>query len=420
MTLAARPARLWLIAKSLCPSNAFQTAIRLPVDIDNFTDYCPFLKTLWRLAPPGNSVTGLERHGIPIAEARGVGMKVQGAPGPLMNGYVDPALVPHRILYTGARMPAIGLGTFGSDHVTASEVAAAVEDAAAAGYRHFDCASVYSNEHEIGYALEQVLKRYLDREKLWVTSKLWNDKHDENDVVASCRKSVTDLRVGYLDLYLVHWPFPNFHPPGCDVSSRSQDAKPYIHAEFMKTWRKMEELVELGLVRHIGTSNMTVPKLRPLLRDARIKPAVNQMELHPHFQQPELFDFVRSNGMVPVGYCPVGSPGRPERDRTAEDTVPTQDPVIVKIANRLGVHPAVVCVKWAVQRGQVPIPFSTNRSHYLSNLEGVMSEPLTEGEMSEIGAIDRNCRLIKGQVFLWKEGQSWEDLWDLNGEITPP
>jgi len=79
-----------------------------------------------------------------------------------------------------------------------------------------------------------------------------------------------------------------------------------------------------------------------------------------------------------------------------------------------------VCVKWAVQRGQVPIPFSTNRNHYLSNLEGIVSEPLTETEMGEISAIDRNCRLIKGQVFLWKEGQSWEDLWDVSGEITPP
>ena len=100
--------------------------------------------------------------------------------------------------------------------------------------------------------------------------------------------------------------------------------------------------------------------------------------------------------------------------------MPTQDPVIVKIAKRLGVHPAVVCIKWAVQRRQVPIPFSTNRGHYFSNLEGVVSEPLTEDEMKEISAIDRNCRLIKGQVFLWKDGQSWEDLWDLNGEITPP
>ena len=182
----------------------------------------------------------------------------------------------------------------------------------------------------------------------------------------------------------------------------------------------MEKLVDLGLVRHIGTSNMTIPKLKLLLRDACIKPAVNEMELHPHFQQAELFAFVRSNGMIPVGYCPIGSPGRPERDRTPDDSVPTQDPVIVKIANRLRVHPAVVCVKWAIQRGQVPIPFSTKRDHYMSNLEGVVSQPLTAAEMLEISAIDRNCRLIKGQVFLWKEGQSWEDLWDIYWEITSP
>jgi alcohol dehydrogenase (NADP+) len=348
-------------------------------------------------------------------------MKVHKTSGSLMNGSVlDPVLVPERTLYTGAKMPAIGLGTFGSDHVSASEVASAVEGAAMAGYRHFDCASVYGNEPQIGYALQQVWRSSIQREQVWITSKLWNDKHGENDVIPSCKKSLADLRLNYLDLYLVHWPFPNFHPPGCDVTSRSKDAKPYLHADFMKTWRRMEELVDLGLVRHIGTSNMTVPKLKLLLQDARIKPAVNEMELHPHFQQPELFEFVRSNGMIPVGYCPIGSPGRPERDRTAEDTVPTQDPVIVKIANRLGVHPAVVCIKWAIQRGQVPIPFSANRNHYLINLEGAVSGSLTPDDMREISTVDRNCRLIKGQVFLWKEVQSWEDLWDMNGEITPP
>ena len=127
-------------------------------------------------------------------------------------------------------------------------------------------------------------------------------------------------------MYLVHWPFPNFHPPGCAVDSRSPDAQPYIHENFMRTWRQMEKLVDLGLARHIGTSNMTIPKLKLLLRDARIRPAVNEMELHPHFQQPELFDFVRANGIEPVGYCPIGSPGRPERDRTPDDTVDHRRP----------------------------------------------------------------------------------------------
>jgi diketogulonate reductase-like aldo/keto reductase len=339
-------------------------------------------------------------------------------PNPATAVPVDLAAIPQRRLYTGATMPAIGLGTFGSDQVSAGEVAEAVKGAASVGYRHFDCASVYGNEAEIGASFEEILRSGIRREDLWITSKLWNDKHSEDDVIASCRQSLADLRLDYLDLYLVHWPFPNFHPPGCDVTSRSPDAKPYIHENFMKTWRKMEELVEMGLVRHIGTSNMTIPKLTLLLRDARIKPAVNEMELHPHFQQPELFRFVLDNGMQPIGYCPVGSPGRPDRDRTPEDTAPTEDPVIVGIAHRHGIHPAVVCVKWAVERGQTPIPFSVH--HYRANLEGVAGDPLTNDEMRAIAAIDRGCRLIKGQVFLWKDGQSWEDLWDPNGEITPP
>ena len=333
------------------------------------------------------------------------------------RGQVDPARIPQRKLYTGARMPAVGLGTFGSDHVSASQVAEAVKGAAEVGYRHFDCASVYGNEAEIGASIEAILESGVKRAELWITSKLWNDMHGEEDVIASCRKSLEDLRLNYLDLYLVHWPFPNFHAPGCDGSSRSPDAKPYIHENYMKTWRAMERLVEMGLVRQIGSSNMTIPKLKLLLRDARIKPAVNEMELHPHFQQPEFFRFVVENGIQPVGYCPLGSPGRPERDRTPEDTAPTEDPVIVKIAQRHGVNPAAVCIKWAVQRGETPIPFSVH--HYRANLECVTSDPLTEEEMREIASLDRNCRFIKGQVFLWKDGQTWEALWDVDGEITP-
>src|SRR5690606_483710 len=162
---------------------------------------------------------------------------------------------------------------------------------------------------------------------------------------------------------------------------------------------------------------MTVPKLKLLLRDAKIKPACNQMELHPHFQQPELFKFVMDNGIVPVGFAPIGSPTRPDRDRTPEDTSPIEDPVILKIAKRLNVHPAVVCVKWAVQRGQVPIPFSIYRNEYLSNIEATIKDPLTDEEMKEIESIDRNCRLIKGQVFLWEGAKDWTDLWDIDGTI---
>lgn len=331
---------------------------------------------------------------------------------------VDPASVPTQRLYTGAEIPVVGLGTFGSDRYSPQEVAAAVMDAATVGYRHFDCASVYGNQREVGRSLTTLLQGGIKREDIWVTSKLWNDKHAEADVIPDCQKTLDELGLDYLDLYLVHWPFPNHHGPGVGVDARDPHARPYIHEDYMRTWRQMEKLVESGRVRHIGTSNMTIPKLRLLLRDAAIRPAANEMELHPHFQQPELFEYVRDNGIVPIGYSPIGSPSRPERDRTAEDTVDVEDPVILRIAERLGVHPAVVCIKWAVQRGQVPIPFSVKRNQYLATLQGAVGEPLTAEEMTAIAAIDRDCRLIKGQVFLWEGARNWQDLWDLDGEIA--
>lgn len=315
-------------------------------------------------------------------------------------------------------MPAIGLGTFGSDNYTPRQVAEAVLGAAQAGYRHFDCASVYGNEQQVGQALQAVMAGGVPRQELWITSKVWNDKHGPRQVADSCRQSLADLGLDYLDLFLVHWPFPNSHGKGVDAHSRDPQARPYLHEEYMNVWRQMEELLALGLVRHIGTSNMTIPKLEMVLRDARIKPAANEMELHPHFQQPALFDYVVKQGIVPIGYSPIGSPSRPERDRTPADTVDVEDPVITEIAARHGVHPAVVCILWAVQRGQVPIPFSVKRLQYQATLQAVVSVRLTDQEMAAIAGIDKNTRLIKGHVFLWKDGQPWEDLWDINGEIA--
>ena len=316
------------------------------------------------------------------------------------------------------QIPVVGMGTFGSDHVSHEAMAEAVLGAAAAGYRHFDCASVYGNEKTIGRSLQQVTCGGVPRGELWINSKVWNDRHAPSAVIDSCRRSLEDLQLDYLDIYFVHWPFPNFHPPGCSADSRSPDARPYSHADFMKTWEAMESLLAMGLVRNIGTSNMTIPKLELLLRDASVKPACNEMELHPHFQQPELFDYVVRRGMLPIGYCPLGSPGRPERDRTPGDTVDIEDPVIVSIARAHGVHPAAVCVKWAVQRGQVPIPMSTNPRNYTANLLAAVGDPLAPEEMAAIAGIDRSCRLVKGQVFLWATAKGWEDLWDLGGAIA--
>jgi diketogulonate reductase-like aldo/keto reductase len=331
---------------------------------------------------------------------------------------IDPRSVPHRTLYTGSQIPAVGLGTFGSDRFIAAEIAEAVLGAAVIGYRHLDCAAVYGNEKEIGVSFQKIMSEGIRREELWITSKLWNDKHAEDDVIPACKQTLHDLQLEYLDLYLIHWPFPNHHAPGVDVNSRDPHAVPYIHENYMKTWRQMEKLVELGLVRHIGSSNMTIPKLKLLLRDAKIKPAANEMELHPHFQQPELFHFCLDNQIVPIGYSPIGSPRRPERDRTPGDTVDIEDPIILKIARRLNVHPAVICIKWALQRGQVVIPFSMRPEQYWSNLKAATTEPLSDEEMQEIAGIDKNNRLIKGQVFLWQGAKDWQDLWDLDGRIA--
>jgi len=330
---------------------------------------------------------------------------------------IDSKKVPYKTLYNGAQIPVIGLGTFGSDNYDARTIALAVKTAIKMGYRHIDCASVYGNEKEIGEALQEVFAEgVVTREELWITSKVWNDKHKQ--VVESCKQSLSDLQLDYLDLYLVHWPFPNFHAPKCDVTARQPNSVPYIHKNYMNTWAQMESLVQSGLVKNIGTSNVTIPKMKLILRDCIIKPVVNEMEIHPHFQQPELYKFMIDNGVQVIGYSPIGSPCRPERDKTPEDTVDMEDPVIVAIAERLHVHPAVVCLKWAVQRGQITIPFSVKTDKMYNNLKGITEGPLTEQEMEAISKIDKQCRLIKGQVFLWQSAKGWEDLWDLDGVIA--
>lgn len=334
------------------------------------------------------------------------------------NDFVDPQKIPKRILYTGSEIPAVGIGTFGSDKYSAEQICEAVYGAVCSGYRLIDCASVYQNEKEIGGALKRLFNDgVVTREELFITGKVWNDMHGDGEVEQSCRQSLSDLGLDYLDLYLVHWPFPNYHAPGCDGDSRNPDSRPFFTEEFMSVWRQCENLMDQGLVRHIGMSNMTIPKLEEVLPKCRIQPAAIEMELHPGFQQPELFSYVKERNIVPIGYCPLGSPSRPERDRTAEDVADMEMPEIVEAAKAHGVHPAIICLKWAVQNGQIPIPFSVKPQQYLSNLKCATEDPLTEEEMEKIRKADKNCRLVKGQVFLWPGADSWEDLWDLDGKI---
>jgi len=331
-----------------------------------------------------------------------------------MKDSIDPGLVPRITLNTGEKIPSIGMGTFGSDRYGPDEVSAAVGDAIRFGYRFFDCASVYGNEDKIGMVFEEALRtETVKREELFITSKVWNDMHGHGEVLASIEKTLKDLRLAYVDAYFIHWPFPNYHAPGCDGDSRNPDSVPFSAERFMAAWEQMETIQSRGLARYIGMSNMTIPKLDAVLPRCRVKPTLLEMEQHPSFQQQELFDYCTKKGITVIGYCPIGSPNRPERDKAPGDVVDTALPELRSIGWAHGIHPALVCLKWAVQRGSIPIPFSVHAKNYESNLRAVTEDPLSAAEMEQLKKAERNCRLVKGQVFLWPDAKGWEDLWDL-------
>jgi len=320
-------------------------------------------------------------------------------------------------LASGASIPRVGFGTFGSDRYGSHAVARALRIALGAGYRLIDCASVYGNEADVGAVLEEALQDGINRSDLFVMSKIWNDAHEPLAAIASVEKSLTDLRLDYLDAVFVHWPFPNHHAPKAGTDARDPAARPYDHAAFMKLWKALESLVDAGLVRHLGTSNVTIAKLQRILADARIAPGLNEMELHPSFQQGELFQFCLDHEIQPVGYSPLGSPSRPARDTTPDDVSDMDLPPVRAIAEARGIHPALVCLKWAVARGHIPIPFSAKELQIVANLHAALEDPLTPEEMEQLRSAERNSRLIKGQVFLWPEAGSWLDLWDVDGTI---
>lgn len=335
----------------------------------------------------------------------------------MMGEYINPALVPGITLATGGTIPCVGMGTFGSDRFTPEQVSAAVAGAIRCGYRMFDCAACYGNEKQIGQVFQAAFdEQIVERKDLFIMTKVWNDMHGRAE--ESCRKSIEDLRCEYIDLFFIHWPFPNYHAPNCAVSARNPDARPFSIAEFISTYRHCEDMIEKGLIRNIGLSNMTIAKLEAILPLMKIKPVACEIELHPCFQQQELFDYLAAHNIQPVGYMPLGSPQRPERDMCEGDVVDLAMPEIQEIARAHGVHPALIALKWARQRGQIPIPFSIHEAEYVSNLKAMTEDPLTEEEMKIMATLERNNRLVKGQVFLWEGADDWHDLWDEDGYIV--
>ncbi len=309
------------------------------------------------------------------------------------------------ILNTGAPMPRVGLGTWKSKP---DEVGKAVEyGLREAGYRHIDCAAIYRNEPEIGNALASVFGSGLPagrqgakkREDVFITSKLWNTEHAKDHVRAACEKTLRDLRLDYLDLYLMHWGMatpPNDKEPSNPFGRWTEelDANGFLitkKVSVRETWEVMEELVSAGLVKAIGVANFTAPMLVDLLTYAKITPAVNQIELHPYLQQTAMVEFCQYQGITVTAYSPLGSPGNYGKAKGMP--VIAEDPVIVDIATRLGKSAAQVLIRFAIQRNTIPIPKSVTPERIRENI-AVFDFELSDADMAAITTLDRGLRFV--------------------------
>ncbi|KAI2664498.1 Aldo-keto reductase family 1 member A1-A [Labeo rohita] len=300
-------------------------------------------------------------------------------------------------------MPAVGLGTWKS---APGQVKQAVLAALDCGYRHIDCAAAYSNEREVGEALSERLAagQPLRREDIFVTSKLWNTKHHPDDVEEACKKSLSDLRLSYLDLYLMHWPMA--FERGDELMPRRPDGTiRYDDTHYRDTWAAMEKLVDQGLVKAIGLSNFNARQIDDILSIAKHKPVVNQVECHPYLVQTQLVCYCWSRGLSVTAYSPLGSPDRPWV--TSEEAHLLDDPRVVGLAKRYNKTPAQVIIRWHVQRGVVCIPKS------------VFDFKLTDEDMRVIESFNRNERLIIPTIMI--DGQKvWRDAKHPNFPFNDP
>ena len=283
-------------------------------------------------------------------------------------------------------IPMIGLGTWKSEPERVGE---AVKFAITkAGYSHIDCASIYRNEPEIGVVFKEIFKRSVKREKVFVTSKLWNTEHRPEYVEAACRKTLANLRLEYLDLYLMHWGIA--FKRGKDLEPVDKSGKAITDdVSIRETWEAMESLVKKGIVKSIGMANFTTMMLIDLLTYAKIKPAMNQVEIHPYNSQRELVEFCKYKDIAVTAYSPLGRQGV----KTIEGPKLFDEPIVRGIADKHRKTPAQVILNWAIGRGTVVIPKSVTPERIAENMNCFNFE-LSDKETNAINSLNRNHRFV--------------------------
>nr|CAB3220806.1 aldose reductase-like [Phallusia mammillata] len=265
------------------------------------------------------------------------------------------------------------------------DVRAAVECAIDVGYRHIDCAQMYGNEKGIGLAVEAKIKENkIKREDVFIVSKLWATHNDPKDVRSAFMESLNNLKVGYLDLYLLHFPMA-FVNNGQVFPVDEEGKITVVDIDYMETWKELEKLVAEGLVKNIGISNFNEYQLTRLLKECKVRPASHQIELSPYLMQDRMIELCKKNKIAVTAYSPLGSNARPWA--TKEEPVLLNDPKILKIAERLGKTPAQVLIRLHVQRGIAVIPKSQKAERIKSNFQ-VFDFNLTEEDIKLIRSID--------------------------------